>query len=272
MNTLSTLRNLYTSYRTPFDNDTDVPKETTTPDQSATITLTEAEIQKRINDAISKQRDEETKKYEQENKQLLANIEMLQKKANITEEERKKLQKSKDELENRMLTQEQLDKKERERKENEYQQKLATLEKERNEFKTTLESQTIDRAILDATNAPEVNAYNPNIVHTILRPNTTLKEQLDKEGNPTGKIVPMVELPSVDETGRAITLTLTPTQAVEHLKGQKEYANLFIGKGVGGLGLSNGTTTSGSGDASYDAAMNGDMKAFFASRGIKLGK
>jgi hypothetical protein len=176
----------------------------------------------------------EKRKWKQQQQKAIDELEALRAKANLTEEERQQYDDRIEQMKNELLTKEQLTQKEREKTEKAYKKELEKLTGERDNWKGRFTEATITRAITDA--AVSNDAYVPGQIVAIVRPATQLAEELDGEGKPTGKLVPIVELHDKDKDGKPVTLKLSPKDAVKRMKEMDEYLNLFKGEGTGGLG------------------------------------
>lgn len=219
-------------------------------------TYTEAEATKLV----------ETKMAEQAKKMqnLLAELQAAQTAANLTKEERAELQTRVETLQNELLTKEELAKKKQEEEKRNSELRFTELQTKFTDLESRYQRETITRAITDSALAPEIDAYDPSQVDAILRPNTRLVEELDKDGKPTGNVIPKVKFPDLDSANKPIVLDLTIPEAVKRMTEIPKYQNLFKGKGTGGLGK----TKSGSGIGSSDdaAELAKDPKKYIKAR------
>jgi len=168
----------------------------------------------------------------------------------LTAEEKVKLQTRVKELSDSLKTKEELAKAEQEQLRKESEEKISDLQNQLNTLQDRYTGETITRMISDAAVAND--AFAPDQLVAILRPNTSLVEELDKEGNPTGNLVAKTKLLGKDKDDKDTELDLTIAEAVEMMKKIPErYGNLFRATAKSGLGL-NGSegTPSGSEDIS----------------------
>ena len=100
----------------------------------------------------------------------------------------------------------------------------------------------MEQGLLSA--AIQGEAYNPEIMATVLRPMTRAEEVVDpKTGKGSGKFRAVVDLPDTDpSTGEKLVVTHTPASAVKRMKELPQiYGSLFKANVVSGLGSSSGT-------------------------------
>lgn len=174
-----------------------------------------------------------------ENAQVLQNYQRLQATAKMTGEERDTLASQIKDLEGKVFSAEELAQREAKKVAAKTQQTIDGLTSERDGWKTRFEESTISRSITDAAVAHE--AYNPAQISAVLRNQTRLSEIKDEEGQVTGYEA-IVSLASKDDKGNPVTLELSPEKAVEQLKEDQSYFNLFKGQTKGGLGGANSGT------------------------------
>ena len=180
---------------------------------------------------------EERKKLQTAAQQQAGELEALKNKSKLTEEERKNLETRIEQLRSESLTKEQQTAREVERRQKDYEAKVSALTTERDTWQQRFATVTIENSLSSA--ASTANAFNSSQVVAILKPSTKLVEQLE-EGEPTGNLIPVVELADVDaKTKKPVILQLSPTEAVKRLAEKEEFSNLFKSDGVGGLGGSN---------------------------------
>jgi len=179
---------------------------------------------------------EEKKKSQKAHQDTLDQLKALKKQANLTSEERSELEKKIETIESTLKTEEQLAAENAKKAENRHKKELGSMEEKKTKWKTRYTNSTIDGALRDACEVEGQKAYYPKQVLAILRPDTHLIEALDKDGKPTGDLVPQVKFKD-QKDGKSITLDLSVNDAVKRMSEMKEHANLFAGKGTGGPGL-----------------------------------
>lgn len=195
--------------------------------------------QEEVNALLAKER----RKLQGNNEKTIKELEALKKTAQLTQEEKERVEQRIEDLRNEYLTKEQLDKKKRKEEEDRTKKEKDELSKDRDHWKTLYEVSTIERELVDA--AIKGDSYNPDQVLQILKPNTRLVEELDQDNRPTGRFVSKVRLAGKDKDGKTVVLDLTPTEAVKQMKEMDDiYGNLFKSGARGGVGGNNNSSYS----------------------------
>lgn len=211
----------------------------------------------------------EKRKYQANQANLTQEIEALKAKSQLTAGERTELDQRVEKLKEELLTKEQIATKKAEKTKRAHEEVVNSLTSDRDSWKKMYTSSTIQNALTGA--AASEDAFNTQQIVAILGPHTTLEPVLNDEDQPTGKLAPVVRLQDKDKDGKSITLTLSPADAVKGLKDKAEYANLFKGTGVGGIGSNNQKKVGGkaglkeiasSGSAAYRAARKDGTVSF----------
>jgi hypothetical protein len=166
-------------------------------------------------------------------KELATELETLKSKSTLTAKEKSDLEKRIENLRKESMTKEELLKADKDKAVRETQKKLDEVSAKMESWKKRYTESNIRQSIMDA--ALKNEAYNPDQIIAILKPTTTLIEELDTEGKPTGNFVPRVTYQTQDKKGKSVSLEITPAEAVTKMKEEEAFANLFKGKGVGGL-------------------------------------
>ena len=185
-------------------------------------------------------------KGEEAKKSVLEELELIKKKGNLTEKERKTLDTKIKSLQTDLLTKEQLAARDKEKIIDDYETEKKELTNDRDIWKSRFTTTTIDSAIITAS--VEHEAFNPEPIVALLKPNTQLVEDVDEEGKPNGILIPKVTFSDVDKEGKPLTLQLTPKEAVKRMKEKDSYANLFKDPGTGGVGGRNVSSPKGNVD------------------------
>ncbi len=183
--------------------------------------------------------DEMLSGSKQNAKSALTELEALKTKVNLTQEERSNLNNTVEKLQNQLMTKEEQAKKALNKKSVEYQEQLEAATKSSDAWRSRYEEQAINTAIVKGCTQPGLEVFNADQIMSMLRPHTSIVEKTDKAGDRTGEFEVFVALKDVNDKKEEITLQLTPTDAVKHLFDKEEFANLFKGNGVGGLGMIN---------------------------------
>jgi len=173
------------------------------------------------------------RKHEDELKKTVLEMQALQARADLTQEERTDWEKRVELLNNTLLSKEEMAAKEAKRAADEHQKKVNDISTEVDLWKKRYTDSTIQRSLQDA--AIQHKAFYPGQLVSILDRDTRLVEEL-VEGKPTGKLTPRVRFEDVDSDGKPKTLDLTPLEAVKRMTEIGKYQNLFAGSGTGGVG------------------------------------
>ncbi len=188
------------------------------------------EQQKHLNKVIA----EEKRRHQQATQKALDEVAALRTKVKLTDQERRDLDKRLEKLQQDSMTKEELAKREREKTIKKYETDIRDLTKERDTWQSRYQTTLIDNSITQE--AVKAKAYNPNQILAILKPQVVLEDDVDSDGNATGKHVPKVNLPDVDKEGKSITLKLSVADALKRMAEREDSANLFAQEGSGGLG------------------------------------
>jgi len=221
-----------------YDNDdlvSETPPETppAQTEEEAKAEAAKSFSQKEMNSILA----EDRRKHQEQVQKALNEVSALRSKAKLTAEERNSLDKRIENLQNELLTKEELAKKDRERLQKESHARIKTLESELDTWRGRYTDSSIRRSITDA--AVKSNAFNPSQIVALLQGDTRLVEDLDPEGNPTGRFKPKVRFEDASESGESLTLELSPADAVKRMREMDDYLNLFKGEGKGGIGSNN---------------------------------
>ena len=186
--------------------------------------------QEQVNEFLKKDK----LKHQAAHQKTLEELEALQKKSNLSSQERADLEKQIEETRRLLETKEATAEEQLKKAQKAHAKELETLTGERDLWKTRYTDSTIVNSLTQA--AVEHKAGNPKQIIALLRPNTTLTEELDSKGKPTGSLTPMVTWKDKDDKGKDVTLTLSPTDVVKRMTEMDEHLNLFNADGQGGAG------------------------------------
>lgn len=222
-----------------FDNQDGENPSTTEPSESTEPTTepktspgeTEKSFTQSELNAIIKKEKEKAREHSQN---VLNELQMLRKKATLTAEEKKELDKRVEDLQNQVLTKEQKAKNEHEKLQKQFETEVKDLTSDRDKWKDLYTQSTIERSLLDAGH--EHDAVDPEQLVKLMRHDTQLAEELTDDGEPTGRLVPKVTFQDTDKDGNVIELKLHPRDAVKRMSEMDRYFNLFKNKGTGGVG------------------------------------
>lgn len=191
-------------------------------------TFTQEQLDKIVQDRV--------KKLQDSNKNAITELETLRSKAQLTQQERDELEGRIENMKNEHLTKDELAAKERQKLEKQYKEETEKLTKQAATWQARFTESTILRSITDASVTND--AFDPEQVAAILRPNTSLLEVLE-DGKPTGNFAAKVKFADVDKDGKPVTLELEVPQAVKRMKELDRFKNLFKDTSSGGLGARN---------------------------------
>jgi hypothetical protein len=168
-------------------------------------------------------------------------IQEMQARANLTQQEREQLAQQLDDLRKEGRTAKQQAEFERQQMEKEYQQKLADIQKARDEWEARYRVGTVEQALQEA--AVKGDANSPDVLMAVLRPMTRLTEVMDpKTGKGTGKFEVKVDFADIaPETGEPYNAIHTPETAVKRMKEIEKYGHLFRSGAIGGVGSNSAT-------------------------------
>lgn len=178
---------------------------------------------------------QEKRKHQGVTQKALQEVEALRKKSSLTEKERHELDERVETLRTSLLTEQEKAKRNAEKLRQQHRERVTGLEAERDTWQKRYTDSTIQRSITDA--AATNNAFNPRQIVAILGRDTRLAEELDTEGNPTGKLVPKVTFHDKNKEGKPVVLELSPDEAIKRMREIPEFLNLFKVEGTGGAGL-----------------------------------
>jgi len=160
---------------------------------------------------------------------------------NLGQEQRDKLQTQLEDLQKQFRSKEQQLAYEKKQLETLYQSDMEKLTSRATEWEDRFKTTLRDRALQDA--AVMADAFNPAQVVTLLTPMTKIADEVDDAGHSTGKLVPVIDFPDVDETtGKHIMTQRTPEEAVKRMKAlPDQFGNLFKANVVSGIGGNSAT-------------------------------
>ena len=250
----------YMSYYTPFDGDDDAAAQAAAAQKVIDDAAAEAAKGKSYSqEELDKILGTEKAKQKKANDQSIKDLEALKKRAQLTGEDREMLEQQIELLKDQSKSKEELAKKAASKAARASTEKYDILNKAHTELLAKHDTDNIKRALLDASSAVGVDAFDPSVIRTLLIGKTELMDVLDEDGDVIGK-KPFVKMESISDDGKPITLTLNPKEAVKVMKESGDYNYLFKGKGASGLGKNN--RGKGTSETGTDIAMTGDMKKY----------
>lgn len=186
--------------------------------------------------------DDVNKIVVQRNKALKAQYEALEQnyqglleEKNLTQQQRAKIEADLQNVQAQLRTKEQQAAHEAKLAAEKHKNALQETEKTAVYYKNLYESSTIEREIVDA--ATQHGGYNPRQFIALVRPRTKLVEELNTNGEKTGRLVPRVEETVKGDDGSPTAVLRTVEEAILGLK--ETDPNLF--KSFSARGIGNGT-------------------------------
>ena len=189
----------------------------------------------------------EKRKHQTAITKMTEELTALQSRSDLTTEEREQMATRIEELNSSLLTKEEQAARELKKTKKQYDEQLTAAQDTSTVWRNRYTDSTIDIAIQNAALDPDTKAHSAEQILAMLKPSTKLTEVLSEDGKPTGGLKVVVSYNTVDDTGKSITLDLSPAEAVKRMFEEDKYANLFVSKGVGGLGEGGGSGGDGSG-------------------------
>lgn len=175
----------------------------------------------------------EKRKYEDGKKKLIEELEAFKQKASLTAKERSDLDTKLDEMKKELMTKDEQAKHELDKIKKATEASLKEAQQASEIWQKRFMESSINQTLLDAATINK--AKNPQHIIALLRPNTSLIEEKDDDGNPTGNFIPKVKFNTVKD-GKPITLELPPNDVVKRMSEMDEHINLFTSEGSGGTG------------------------------------
>ena len=205
------------------------------------------------------------RKADDKMKKTLDELEAQRAKSSLSASERADLDTTIETLQNSLMTEKELTAKENAKSKKVNEKILKEVSDSRDQWQSLYTESTIERAIVDASSLGKNKAFNNSQIVAILKPNTRLVEEL-KDGEKTGKLVPMVKFSDTDKDGKPVTLDLAVSAAVKRMRELDEYANLFEGDGPGGMGKTNTSKGTQLDESAVAQMAKGDPGAYRKAR------
>lgn len=188
--------------------------------------------QEQFNKALA----EDKRKHQAKYQQLEETYNKLLENKSLTDQQRQELETNLEELRSQFRTKEQQAEHERNKLIEKHTGEVKTLTEERDYWQSNYTNMVISNSLLTA--ATEAESYNPAQIEAILRPQTRLADELDGDGNKTGRLVPRVKMMGKDKEGKDVELDLSTGDAVKLMRETPDkYGNLFKSTATSGLGV-----------------------------------
>ena len=211
--------------------------------------------QEQLNRFLAEDRRKNQEKLKKQSEQFTKMEKQLQNmiaRESTTAQERASLEADLEELRATQRTAEQQREHEVKKAAEKHQRELEEARNAATNWETMFKKSSIERAIMDAAN--EHDAFNANDFIALLGPRAEMREQKDKDGNPTGQLVPMVAVDVKDEeTGEILKAWKTPSDAVKSMKeSPDQHGNKFRDSVIAGIGGGTASSSGGKGSAKVD--------------------
>jgi len=193
----------------------------------------------------------EKRKWRDQQEQMEGNYQRLLEEQNLSDERRTELETDLEQLRASMRTKEQQAAHDAQQAKEKHEKELNAATERGDHYQKLFEESTIERAISDA--ASDNDGFNSSQFVALLGPKTKIIEEIDGEGQKTGKLVPRIDWEVTGEDGTVQTVQKTPKDVVELMKGDPgKYGNMFkahVSSGIGS-GTAGGVAKTGSVDVS----------------------
>jgi len=189
--------------------------------------------QTEVNSILKKEKAKLEGKFKEQIQGQLNEVNELRKAKDLTEGQRKKLDDRAAALEAELLTEREKAEAERKRSTEKHKKELDTVSVERDSWRSRYENQQRESAILAA--ASKHDAYNAKQLIGLVAPLVQVIQKTDDKGNPTGIFDTQITT-EVKDGDDLVKKSMAVDEYVEHMKGQEEYANLFVVKRTSGTG------------------------------------
>lgn len=184
------------------------------------------EQQEKLNSILAEEKRKHQEQYKKLEKQLNETLQTAQ----LSHEERAKLEESLEDVRKQLRSKEEQAKHEKKQLEEAYTKRIRELEARNSELEAKYTDFRIRRELQDAANTND--AFNPEIIVTVLRPWVKIVDE---------KV--MIDFRDVStDTGEPIITQMTPYEAVARMKQlPDQYGGLFKSNVVSGVGAGSGT-------------------------------
>lgn len=185
---------------------------------------------------VTKLVEVEKAKFQEERTKMVKQLEEIQKTATLNGEQKAELEEQVTALREASMTVEERSKAALERKEQDYANKVQSLESERNSWEQKYTQTRIRNAIVSAAGSNEMQPFHSDDIFNALGPDTYLKERVDELGKKTGDFDVRVKFTSIDDDGKSEVIDMEPRQAVGQMCKMNRWKHLFQNKKKAGTG------------------------------------
>jgi len=191
--------------------------------------------QEEVNGLMSKEKAQHKRIMQQR----IGELEKIRSNSKLTASENEAFSAQISDMQKQIETTEEKSRRERETTAKKHTRELTGITEERDTWKSRYTDSIIQRSLTDAAVAN--NAFNPEQVVAILRPNTEVVVETDSDGKETGRYKAQVLFSTVDDKDQPITYTEDPAKIVKKMLDEDRYMNLFKSDKANGLGMRTST-------------------------------
>jgi len=189
--------------------------------------------QSQVNAIVKREKEKMEAKYKEQIQKQLDDVNKLKNDKDLTEKQRAALDDRAKTLQAELLTEREKAEAEKRRADEKHKVELDGLSQERDTWKSRYETREKESAILAA--ASKHDAYSASQLVALVSPLIKVSPALDDKGNPTDSFETSITA-KVKDGEELVEKKFTVDGYIEHMKGQDEFANLFIVKRPGGTG------------------------------------
>lgn len=189
-------------------------------------------------DEVNRLNQDERKKWQEKNRELVQSLEQLQQNEKLTQQQRDELATQIEQLKTTYQTEKETKELEINKLQKKYDEDTQNLKKTSESWKTRFETEMKRTAIANAS--AKHRAIRHVQIEALLLPKTKVVEKMNESGRPSGEFEPRVTFLGRDKDDKPVELDLSVDDAVKAMREMPdEYGNLFEGIATGGLGGSN---------------------------------
>jgi hypothetical protein len=189
--------------------------------------------QKDVDSFLAKER----RKTKEAQAQLLSQLEEVKKTSKMNNDERSALEGKIEELQKLTMTAEERSRQKEGKLQKQYDEKLTTLETERESWKRRHTDLLVSNSILRAASTNK--AVEPVQLLKMLKGDVRVVQKFDENGQLIDDFDIRMNFPDTNKDGKPIELDLTIDEAVKRMTELPQYGNLFEGGKAGGVGGNN---------------------------------
>lgn len=245
-------RNLFSVWFPAYENSAGDPP----PPPAPPATFTQDQVNKFLAEDRRKHQDA-VNQYKEQVTQTVAQLEEVQKTAQLTATQRAELESRLDTLKSSLMTEQERAKADLAKKDKEYKGLLDSVTKERDTWKGSYAEEVITNQILKASRLHKTKSDEQML--DFLKPKTRLVEVFSEDGKSVAGHTPKVKFQTKNEKGEEVVLDLSVEDYVKQMKEAPDrFGNLFESGVNSGLGGGGSTGTGSSADLASMAKRDPD--------------